>query len=227
MSGKTAGLLPGGSGTGGAAVLVVPGLYGSGPGHWQSMWEQRHPEFIRVEQASWDRPRLGDWALALERAVLRHDRVILVAHSLGCVLVAHWARCGSTARVEAGLLVAPADVDRAGASTELRSFAPIPLAPLPFSTWIVASQDDPHATLTRSRLFADAWRARFLDAGRCGHLNADSGHGAWPEGEALLEEIWRVGTASTLWRGAARSGPEAGRPLGARAPLSLEGRPAP
>jgi serine hydrolase len=184
----------------GATVLVVPGLNGSGPTHWQTIWQIRHPEFRRVEQASWDRPRLGDWASALERAVRRHRRVILVAHSLGCALVAHWARRGSTAGVSSALLVAPADVERPGAPSALRSFAPMPLQPLPFPSWVVASRDDPHATLARARAFADAWGARFLDAGPCGHINAESGHGEWADGEALLEEIRRSGRASPAWR---------------------------
>lgn len=220
MSGKTSASAPlvpvGPERAEGATVLVVPGLNGSGPRHWQSIWELRHPEFHRVEQASWDRPRLGDWAIALERAVRRHERVILVAHSLGCALVAHWARCGSTDRVESGLLVAPADVDRIGASSGLRSFAPIPLDPLPFSTWVVASENDPYATLARSRTFADAWGARFLDAGHCGHVNVESGHGAWSEGEALLQEIRRFGAGSASSR-ASRPGLDGSRPLGARA----------
>lgn len=176
---------------GAATVLVLPGLNGSGPDHWQSRWERRHPELRRVEQASWDRPRLGDWASTLEEAVSSHRRVILVAHSLGCALVAHWARCGSTGRVASALLVAPADVERPGASPEIRSFAPMPVAPLPFPAWVVASADDPYASLARARHFAEAWGARFLDVGRAGHLNVDSGHGHWPEGEALLEQLRR------------------------------------
>ena len=29
-------------------VLILPGLYNSGPEHWQSHWERAHPEFRRV-----------------------------------------------------------------------------------------------------------------------------------------------------------------------------------
>src|SRR6266496_688951 len=87
------------------AVLVLPGLHGSGPRHWQSIWERRHRELQRVEQASWSEPRLGDWAATLERAVRAAPApVILVAHSLACALVAHWALAGATERVAAALL---------------------------------------------------------------------------------------------------------------------------
>jgi predicted alpha/beta hydrolase family esterase len=173
-------------------VLVLPGLHGSGPRHWQSIWERRHREFQRVEQATWSEPRLGDWATTLERAVRAAPApVILVAHSLACALVAHWARAGATERVAAALLVAPADVDALG-HVEVRSFAPIPLERLPFASWVVASDNDPFVTLDRARAFARAWGARFLEAGRCGHINLDSGHGPWPEGEALLEQLERT-----------------------------------
>jgi predicted alpha/beta hydrolase family esterase len=174
-----------------APVLVVPGLNGSGRGHWQSIWEARDPGLRRVEQHDWVRPCLGDWALALERAVRAAPApVVLLAHSLGCALVAHWSRAGSAERVGAALLVAPADVDAAGDPT-LRSFAPLPLEPLPFETWLVASEDDPFCALERARAIARAWGARLLEAGRSGHLNVASGHGPWTDGEALLAEIRR------------------------------------
>lgn len=171
------------------SVLVLPGWNGSGPKHWQSVWERRDPALRRVQQASWTEPRLGDWALALERAVVAAPSpVILVAHSLACALVAHWARAGSTRRAAAALLVAPADVDRLR-SGRIHGFSPVPLEPLPFAAWVVASEDDPHCELGRARAFARAWGAHLLGAGAAGHINVESGHGAWPEGEALLAQI--------------------------------------
>jgi predicted alpha/beta hydrolase family esterase len=171
------------------AVLMMPGYRGSGPAHWQTLWEQSRPDIERVLQVSWHRPRLGDWAVTLERAVSARRRVVLVAHSLACALVAQWARCGSVGRVASALLVAPADVDRSGRSPELASFAPMPLELLPFPTWVVASSNDPYVSRDRASAFAFAWGARFIDAGRIGHINVDSGHGDWPEGAQLLEEL--------------------------------------
>lgn len=31
-------------------VLILPGLYNSGPEHWQSYWERAHSGFRRVER---------------------------------------------------------------------------------------------------------------------------------------------------------------------------------
>ncbi|HJR23337.1 MAG TPA: alpha/beta hydrolase, partial [Dongiaceae bacterium] len=39
-----------------APVLIITGLGGSGPEHWQSLWQARLPDARRVEQADWDKP---------------------------------------------------------------------------------------------------------------------------------------------------------------------------
>jgi predicted alpha/beta hydrolase family esterase len=135
----------------------------------------------------------------LEQAVRTVDGpVVLVAHSLGSVLVAHWARRGSWRRVAGALLVAPADVDAARGIPSVGGFAPIPTVRLPFPAWMVASTNDPHCAHDRARGLATAWGARFLSAGAAGHLNVASGHGRWPQGEHLLEQV--VAVETTGWR---------------------------
>jgi predicted alpha/beta hydrolase family esterase len=179
--------------------LVIPGLGNSGPGHWQTLWSSRRPGWMRVEQRDWDRPELGEWVDTLEQSVRTVDGpVVLVAHSLGSVLVAHWARRGSWRRVAGALLVAPADVDAARSIPSLGGFAPIPTVRLPFPAWMVASTNDPHCAHDRARGLATAWGARFLSAGAAGHLNVASGHGRWPQGEHLLEQV--VAVETTGWR---------------------------
>jgi len=172
-------------------VLIVPGLGGSGPEHWQTRWEALYPHHVRVEQRNWDQPRRADWLAALDEALAAaRGPVVLAAHSLGCALVAHAASRPSAAAVAAALLVAPADVDSpARTPPETRDFAPLPLEPLPFPATVVASQDDPYVTIERARVFAEAWGATFVDAGRRGHLNAGSGLGDWPEGHRHLEAL--------------------------------------
>lgn len=93
-------------------VLLLPGWLNSDPGHWQSLWEQQFG-YTRVEQADWAWPLRGDWMMRLDETLLADDSLleapaILVAHSLGCQLVAAWAAHSQhTARVHAALLVAP------------------------------------------------------------------------------------------------------------------------
>ena len=173
-------------------VLVVPGWRNSGPGHWQSLWEDKFPEWQRVQQASWDRPQRGDWVLALEAAVARSPRpVVIIAHSLGCITVAHWAQRLARGRVAAALLVAPADVERSTVSPGLRGFAPVPAGALPFPALVVASDNDPCCAPWRACELAEHWGAGFHLLGGAGHINADSGLGDWEGGLELLHDWLR------------------------------------
>ena len=173
------------------ATLIVPGLGGSGPAHWQTHWEARYPHSVRVEQADWDRPDRAGWCATLEAAVrAAPGAVVLVAHSLGCLTVAHWAATGSVGAVKGALLVAPPDVESpACASDALRGFAPVPRQKLPFPSTLVASRDDSYAHIDYARALAAAWGARFVDVGALGHINAESQLGDWPAGRALLDAL--------------------------------------
>ena len=175
-------------------TLVLPGLYDSGPEHWQSHWERDDPAGVRrVVQRDWDTPRCSDWVATLDEAIAQVDApVVLAAHSSSCALVAHWARGASAAqraRVKGALLVAPSDPEAPSYPAGPTGFAPMPREPLPFPGIVVASTDDEYVSLDRARDFADAWRARFVDAGPLGHINSTSGLGSWPLGRTLLAEL--------------------------------------
>lgn len=173
-------------------ILIVPGLYNSGPDHWQTHWERALPGAVRVEQQDWERPLLGDWTISLAEAVRQQPGAILVAHSLGCALVAHFARVTGGRGVGGAMLVAPADVNREGpAGRLLVGFSPIPRQRLPFPSLVVASRNDPYVEIERAEAFARGWGSEFVDLGRAGHINVASGHGAWPKGRALLNRLVR------------------------------------
>ena len=128
----------------GPPILIVPGLYNSDPDHWQSHWERDFPAAERVDQTDWERPALGDWTISLAEAVRQRPGAILVAHSLGCALVAHLAQVTGGRGIGGALMVAPADVNREGpAGRLLTGFSPIPRQRLPFPSLVVASRDDP------------------------------------------------------------------------------------
>ena len=170
-------------------ILIIPGWMNSGPDHWQSRWESAHG-YQRVQQQDWDSPVVADWVARLDEAIGASPMPpVLVAHSLGCIAVAHWAATHSSVRAAAAFLVAPADVEQADTPEPLRPFAPIPIQPLPFPTVVVASRDDPYATFDRAEVLARAWGAALVDAGMAGHLNTAAGLGPWPAGEALLHGL--------------------------------------
>jgi predicted alpha/beta hydrolase family esterase len=170
-------------------ALMVPGLWSSGPEHWQTHWERQEPRFRRVQQEEWDAPEKREWVRTLDDAVRdAGPGVVLCAHSLGCATVLHWAGL-PLRKIRGALLVAPADVDGAGFPLEARGFAPMPLICLPFPSILVASTDDPYLSMERARLFAESWGSRLVEVEGKGHLNSASGLGDWPEGRALLDEM--------------------------------------
>ena len=173
-------------------VLVLPGWQNSGPEHWQSRWQAAHPHWRRVEQADWLHPRRADWVATLDAAAEAvPGQLVLLAHSLGCVTVAHWAATApaAAARVRHAFLVASPDVERADLPAELADFAPAPRAPLPFPAMVVASRDDPYCRFERAQALAADWQAASWDVGTAGHVNADAGFGDWPEGHARLMSV--------------------------------------
>jgi predicted alpha/beta hydrolase family esterase len=62
------------------------------------------------------------------------------------------------------------------------AFNPVTRDPLPFPSLLIASSNDPCATLEESADMALSWGAHLVEAGEAGHINTDSGHGPWPEG---------------------------------------------
>lgn len=168
-------------------VLLLPGWLDSGPDHWQSRWEALHG-FERVQQADWVWPRRGDWMARLDDVLHADQRpVLLVAHSLGCHLVAAWAAHSRlVGRVQAALLVAVPDVERADMPPNLHNWRPVVRQRLPFPSHVLYSGDDPYAALDYSLGIATAWGSRHTLLDDLGHLNGDSGLGDWPAGLTQL-----------------------------------------
>jgi len=173
-----------------ASVLVIPGWNGSGAGHWQTLWEQKYPRFHRVEQNNWTRPSHQDWIAQIDADITSATpRIFLIAHSLGCLAVAHWAEsAGEKAElVEGAFLVAPPWLTAGDqCPAQLTDFLPMPLGRLPFPSLFVASENDPYLPIEIGARLASAWGSDFVDVGRQGHINVESGHGPWPTGEGLL-----------------------------------------
>ena len=173
--------------------LILPGWQGSPEEHWQSHWQRSLPNSARVEQADWLQPRRADWVSELNRAVAADPRpAILIAHSLGCVTVAHWAAQAPIdllRRVRGALLVAPADVERPGCPAPLQNFAPMPHDLLPFPSLLVGSDNDAAASALRALELARAWGSEAVILSGAGHINVKSGHRHWEQGFGYLYRL--------------------------------------
>ena len=173
--------------------LIVPGWQGSPAEHWQSHWQRSLAGSARVEQADWLAPRREDWVAGLQRCIAADPRpTLLIAHSLGCITVAHWAAQAPAAllqRVRGALLVAPADVERPGCPAALRNFAPLPRAALPFASLLVGSDSDAAASAARALEMAANWGSEAHMLAGVGHINVASGHRHWEQG---FEYLYRL-----------------------------------
>jgi predicted alpha/beta hydrolase family esterase len=166
--------------------INLPGIGNSGPNHWQSWWEKEDRSFRRFAPASWEMPELDEWIDALNRSVKDSPTPpILVAHSLACLLVAHWA-LRSQASIAGAFLVAVPDPMGSNFPPEAASFGDVPGEPFRFPALVVASRNDPYGRFEYAQLRALQWHAGLVDIGERGHIGGESGLGDWRSGRQLL-----------------------------------------
>lgn len=148
---------------------------------------------IRFRPKDWDNPDLDDWIEALDRAIGKTaEAPILVAHSLACLLVAHWAARACYPIAGAFLVAVPNPDSPSFPAAEAASFRAVPQRPLNFPALVVASDNDPYGSVDYARACATAWGAGFVVAGSLGHMNSASNLADWPLG-AMLLEAFRAG----------------------------------
>ena len=173
--------------------LILPGWQGSGEDHWQTHWQLALPNSSRLEVKDWLQPDPQDWRESLETTLKQlNGPLVLIAHSLGCINLVNWVAQATPEllnKIEAALLVAPADVERHGCPEALLPFAPISRQPLPFPALILGSDNDPAATAERVRELAEDWQVPHQILGTVGHINVASGHHRWEEGFYWLYKL--------------------------------------
>lgn len=173
-----------------ADILIIPGYTNSGEHHWQTRWQSRLKSARRVEQAEWSKPVREDWVARVAEEVNAATKpVVLVAHSLGVPTALH-AIPEFRKRVAGAFLVAPPEVTNPAIRPKhLMTFGPYPEMPLPFPSITIASRNDPFGSFEHAEKMAKAWGSLFIDAGESGHINAESGHGPWPEGTMVFAQF--------------------------------------
>ena len=182
------------------AVLIVPGLRDHVPTHWQTLLAgdlQRSGRVVRTV-APMGRTHLDCEARvhAIEREARAIDGpFVIVAHSAGCLMVAHWAR-HTSCRVQCALLATPPDFETPMpegyptlAALRAAGWLPVPREPLPFPSLVTASRDDPLGGRERVAGLARDWGARLVDLGHVGHLNPASGYGHWGRAQEFVDAL--------------------------------------
>lgn len=166
-------------------ILLVPGLFDSGPQHWQTLWHQAHPDWLRICHDDWTEPDLPRWVNAVTEHLLEaKEPLTLVAHSFGC-LASFYAAQQHPEKVKSIFMVAPADPELVGVDVSLMQHA----SKVPGR--IIASTNDYWMSFDRVMYWSRQWKLPVSVMGPLGHINTDSGHGDWSEGVSLLQSHLR------------------------------------
>jgi len=185
LAGADNGILSPGTRPGALAILLVPGIQDSGPEHWQTCWQQRYPHWLRIAQRNWLEPDLDGWVAAIRRGLgEQRSPVLLIGHSFGAL--SSWYFASHFPDEVAGVvLVAPAEPVRFEIEDRILASA------LPVPSLLFASHNDPLLAFSRARYWAEAWGSELVDVGEAGHINAQSGFGAWPHGLQRIDRFAR------------------------------------
>ena len=181
-----------------ATVLIVPGLRDHVAGHWQTLLEARLAKVRSVPPLETDKLSCAARVEAIQRELAQIDGpVILVAHSAGVLMVAHWA-ARHRHEIKGALLAAPPDLQAnwpEGYPTpdtlRANGWDPLPRGPLPFPSIVAASSNDYLASLEAATRLAAVWGSQLANLGAVGHLNPASGFGPWPEAERFIVALDR------------------------------------
>lgn len=183
-------------------TLLVPGLEGTGDGHWMQWWLDQDPTAKAVRFTDLGDPVPAAMAVELATAILDNPGAVLVGHSLGAILIplvlADWPDLPVTGAV----LVAPADP---ALHRRLHRFAPLDSRALPVPTLVALSDNDPVMSLDTGLALARAWGATVVGLGEAGHVDRASGHGPWPLGPAMRDDLLRRAGAWAAGAGMARA----------------------
>jgi predicted alpha/beta hydrolase family esterase len=177
-------------------VLIVPGLRDHVAQHWQTLLAERLPRVRQVPAMGRNDLNCAVRVAAIERELAAIDGpVIVVAHSGGVIMFAHWA-LRHRRPILGALLATPPDFEQlmpegypSVEALRAGGWLPVPRARLPFLSIVAASRNDPLGSYKRVAALARDWGSRLVDLGEVGHLNPASGFGEWPQAEALIAKL--------------------------------------
>ena len=162
------------------SFLILHGLGGSGPDHWQSWLAEQlrlagnHVAYPVLPDP--DHPRLEAWLASLE--TLRMPGQTVVCHSLACCLWLHHRDRGGPP-ADRVLFVAPAWPEPM--LPEIAGFFPVPLEPaLAEGARVACSDADPYCPRGCVDVFAGPLGVAADVLPGAGHINPETGYGPWP-----------------------------------------------
>lgn len=179
-------------------VVLIPGMRDRLKDHWQEILAESLQHVTLVPPAGKKDFSLTARITAIDQAVATAQLpVLLVAHSVGCVMLAHWAQSsGLLGKVKGALLVTPPDLEKVLPTgyPSAQEFAehlwtPVPHQNFPFKSIVASSSNDPLCAPDKAAAMGEAWGSRLAHLGAVGHLNPLSGFGYWPNAEQLMVDL--------------------------------------
>lgn len=172
-------------------VLLVHGMTGAGPWHWQQwLAAQLSERGVEVELPTLpdaDRPVLDEWLPVLRErleAVPADAELVVAAHSCGVALWLHHAATiePDARRADRVLLVAPPDPAWRNPDEDVMPY-PADARSLRRAagvTRLVAGTGDPYLPMRSAHALAEALQVELDVIAGGEHLNTDAGYGPWP-----------------------------------------------
>jgi predicted alpha/beta hydrolase family esterase len=158
-------------------LLFVPEAGPISPEHWIARWSAK----LSTAQLAPTLDPLATPAAIVAAAAQARRPVLLIGYSTGALGIALAAPQLAEADVRGAFLVAP-PADDTLETLDGGVWPKRPRARLPWPAMLVASRTDPWASHRQSLAIASEWGADFVDAGEAGRIDAESGHGPWPDG---------------------------------------------
>lgn len=172
--------------------LFLAGIGNSGNSHWQRHWQAGQNNCLWLEHRDWEAPQCEEWVEELQRMLQSLTRpVVIVAHSLGCLLLLEWAARHESDKILGAFLVAVPDPDSDHFPSQALRFRPADRLSAPFPLTIVASENDPYGDLAYVGRSAQRLGCAFRNLGALGHINGKSRLGQWSQGFELLQDFRR------------------------------------
>jgi len=171
-------------------VLLLHGWGGSDYPHWQS-WlageiakDYGCVNFLKFSE--YDTPKLDVWLRELTTALEDFRPDIVICHSLANTLWFHACLMQELREIEKLYLIAPPSLQCS--VKELHEFFPVttPKKLYAKEALLITSTDDPYMTNQEAISLQQALDIQMKVIENGGHLNADSGFGAW---EWMLNEV--------------------------------------
>ena len=170
-------------------TVIVPGVGGSEPAHWQSWLQRQLMSCSRVQQKDWNNPVLETWISEFVNTVAPiQGKIQIVAHSFGCLTtVAALAQHPElNQKIKNLILVTPANPARFGeagfardSQQDYQSYFHQLKIEVP--TTLLISENDPWLNFEDAQCLAQAWKLNPINLGQVGHINIASGFGPFPE----------------------------------------------